>query len=216
MAATAQYAATPKIDNAIATVAESSFSAPTNAVCPFVSGNSGARVDDLNITATGTSVASQLRIYVANGYAGKTIFGISSTTTTATITTETAHGLKIGDLITVQNAFPSVYNAKNVAVTSIPSATTFTYAISSFTGSAVSVGEYTSTDATPTYTFLKDIPISAVTPSNSVSAFNTTLCSKYNPEILPIILPAGYSIRTAISVAQTSGGINTTAKGGKF
>lgn len=133
MASTPQYVASYKIGNGIASVAESSFTTPTNTVTVFTAGANGSRIDDINLTATGISVASQVRLYIYNG---------------------------------------------------------------------------------TTYSFLKDVPVSAVTPSNSLSAFNSALCSQYNPEILPILLPSGYSLRAAVSVAQTSGGINITAKGG--
>jgi hypothetical protein len=37
-----------------------------------------------------------------------------------------------------------------------------------------------------------------------------------NPELLPLILPAGYSLRTTVSTTQTASGINVTVNGGDF
>ncbi len=135
MATTAQYVATPKIGNATATTAESSFTAPTNAVTVFTAGASGSRIDQIHLAATGTTIASQCRLYIYNG---------------------------------------------------------------------------------TTYSFLRDVQISPITPSNTQPAFNTDFSTQYNPELLPIILPTGYSLRVAVSAVQTSGGINVTACGGDF
>lgn len=66
------------------------------------------------------------------------------------------------------------------------------------------------------YRFLKDIPITAVTPSTTQSAFNSSLCTQYNPELLPILLPIGYSLRATLSTAQTTDGVMITAIGGDF
>src|SRR6266478_1821838 len=62
------------------------------------------------------------------------VSGISSTTTTATVTTILAHGLSIGDKLVIQGA-GSHYDGL-VTVASVPSSTTFTYTITSFTGSS--------------------------------------------------------------------------------
>jgi hypothetical protein len=136
MASTAQYVATPKIGSALVNTAESSFTAPTNASAVFTAGASGSRIDQINLAGAGTTIASQVRLYIYDG---------------------------------------------------------------------------------TNYSFLRDVSVSAITPSNSQSAFNSYLCSQTNPEILPILLPTGYSLRVAVSAAQTGGnGIRVTASGGDF
>jgi RHS repeat-associated protein len=62
------------------------------------------------------------------------VSGISSTTTTATVTTIVAHGLSIGDKVWIQGG-GSHYDG-SVTVASVPTSTTFTYTIASFTGSS--------------------------------------------------------------------------------
>ena len=66
------------------------------------------------------------------------------------------------------------------------------------------------------YRFLKDVAISAITPSTTTSAFNSSLCTQYNPELFPILLPTGHSLRATLSTAQTNDGVMITAIGGDF
>ena len=66
------------------------------------------------------------------------------------------------------------------------------------------------------YRFLKDVSVTATTPSTTVTSFNASLCTQYNPELFPILLPTGYSLRAALSTAQTTDGIMITAIGGDF
>jgi hypothetical protein len=54
----------------------------------------------------------------------------------------------------------------------------------------------------------------AVTSSTTAPAFQATLSSNVNSNIMPIILPTGYSLRAAVSVTQT--GLRVTAQGGDF
>jgi hypothetical protein len=54
------------------------------------------------------------------------IISITRSTTTATVTTDGAHGLAIGDAIAIMGADVQGYNL-NTTVASVPSATTFTY-----------------------------------------------------------------------------------------
>jgi len=71
---------------------------------------------------------------------------ISSTTTTATVTTAAPHGLTTSDTIIVANTGVTNYNqATPVAVASVPTSTTFTYTISSTNGSST-VGDIYSTN----------------------------------------------------------------------
>lgn len=220
MALTAQYTETPKIDNAIVTTLDSSLTQPTiaNTGVAFTAGANGSRIDNLMISAVGTTVAGQLRLFVCKGDVGKTITSITSSATTATVTTATAHGLITGDTATVQFCLPMEFNVKAATVT-VLSATTFTYAITNISGvSAVTIGYYSSTRVSTNaqYSLLKEITFPVVTPSATVAAFNQQLTSALNPELLPLILPAGYSLRTTVSTTQTASGINVTVNGGDF
>ena len=65
-----------------------------------------------------------------------------------------------------------------------------------------------------TYFLYVQVPITAVTSSTTATAFQATLSSNGNANILPINLPNGYSLRATTSVAQT--GIRVTAMGGDY
>lgn len=220
MAITAQYSSIPKADSALALTADSSLTQPTisNVATVFTAGNSGSRIDNILVSAVGTTVAGQLRLFIAKGTPGKTITSITSATTTATVTTATAHGLVTGDLVTIQGCSPIEFNVKSVAVTVI-TATTFTYQITSVAGlSADAVGYYSATrlGTSIQYSLLKEITFAVVTPSTTVAAYNLQLSSFMNPELLPLQLPPGYSLRATVSTTQTSSGINVTATGGDY
>jgi hypothetical protein len=220
MAATAQYSATPKVDNALVLTADSSLSQPAvaNTGIVFTAGALGSRIDNILLSAIGTTVAGQLRLFITKGIAGKTISSITSSTTTATVTTATAHGLTTGDLVTIQGCSPIEFNVKSVAI-SVVTSTSFTYQITSVSSaSADVVGYYATTrpDASIKNSLLKEITFGVITPSATTPAFNTQLSSFLNPEILPILLPAGFSLRATVSTTQTSAGINVTAIGGDF
>lgn len=73
--------------------------------------------------------------------AGATISTLVHTTTTATLTTSTAHGLSTGDFITVSGATPSAYNG-TFSITKVD-ATSFTYVMATDPGANASVvGSY--------------------------------------------------------------------------
>ena len=64
------------------------------------------------------------------------------------------------------------------------------------------------------YILWNQVPVIAVTSSTTAPAFAVTLSSNGNPNIMPLILPTGYSLRAAASVTQT--GVRVTAYGGDF
>lgn len=64
------------------------------------------------------------------------------------------------------------------------------------------------------YFLYVQVPVIAITSSTTAVAFNATLSSNGNANILPINLPTGYSLRATTSVAQT--GIRVTALGGDY
>jgi hypothetical protein len=72
---------------------------------------------------------------------GQTISSITNSTTTATLTTASAHGLSTGNFVVVSGASPSAYNGE-YAIT-VTGSTTFTYTMASDpAASASTVGSY--------------------------------------------------------------------------
>lgn len=64
------------------------------------------------------------------------------------------------------------------------------------------------------YILYAQIPVQAVTSSTTVPAFQTSISSNSHPNILPINIPTGYSVRATTSVTQT--GVRVTALGGDY
>jgi hypothetical protein len=64
------------------------------------------------------------------------------------------------------------------------------------------------------YFLYTQVPVLAVTSSTTAPAFQATISSNTNPNILPINLPTGYSLRATTSVTQT--GVRVTALGGDY
>lgn len=58
------------------------------------------------------------------------------------------------------------------------------------------------------------VPVQAITASNTAPAFQATVSSNTNPNILPINLPTGHSLRATTSVVQT--GVRVIALGGDY
>ena len=212
-----QYAATPLIQSGTTTAADASYTAPTNATVGVVAvaPSAGARIDNIDFTTLGTSVAGLVRLWTCEGTPGPVISSITSVTTTATVNTATNHNLITGDLISVQGAFPVEYNVRAVAVT-VVSATSFTYTIVSTGGvAALAVGEFSSTHTAPVYHLLAEFPVVAVTGSSTQRAFNLGLDTQSNSDFMPIVLPGGHSLRTTVSVTQTNA-LRAVARGGSF
>lgn len=65
-----------------------------------------------------------------------------------------------------------------------------------------------------TYILWAQVNVIAVTSSNTSPAFQATLSSNGNSNLMPLTLPTGYSLRATTSVTQT--GVRVTAYGGDF
>jgi hypothetical protein len=65
-----------------------------------------------------------------------------------------------------------------------------------------------------TYFLWTQVPVIAITSSTTAPAFAANLSSNNNSNIMPLLLPTGYSLRATASVAQT--GIRVNACGGDF
>lgn len=64
------------------------------------------------------------------------------------------------------------------------------------------------------YILWQQVPVQAVTSSTTAPAFAAALSSNGNANIMPLIIPTGYSLRATTSVAQT--GLRVNAYGGNF
>lgn len=133
MAATPQYAATPKIGSANLTTADTSLTAPTTVSTIMTAGASGTRIDYIEVQAVATTTASIVNLFIYDG---------------------------------------------------------------------------------STYILYAQVPVVAVTSSTTAPAFQAALSSNVNANIMPLILPTGYSLRATVSVTQT--GVRVTAMGGDF
>jgi len=216
MSSSAQYAATPVVGSGVVVTADTSRTAPSTVAFILSGGTSGARVDRVNIVAIGTTTASVVRLFLVEGFVGATISSITFSTTTATVTTSTAHGLSTGFKITIDGVLPFDYNVKNTAIT-VTGTTTFTYTMSTTpTSNALSTGAYVYTTASPTHTLLSETLVGAVTPSSTVAVASNSVSSQTNASVFPVLLPPGWTLRATIHDTQAGGGLNVIASGGRF
>jgi len=220
MSNSAQYAITPKMGFGAVTTGDTSRTAPTagNVAYVYPSGASGSRIDHINFEGIGTTTASMIRLFLVPGFVGPAISSITFVGTTATVTTSQNHGLSNGALVTIQFVTPFNYNVTNVAIT-VTGLNTFTYTMASTpTISAVVVPSFfIYTTATPTYQLWQEVTLTAVTPSSTIQVFSAGgLSSSSNQGIMPLWLPAGYSLRATVNDTQTASGVNVFANGGDF
>ena len=211
MASAAIYAATPQNGVGLVSTADTSRTAPTTFSFIYTAGSNGGRVDRLDMCGIGATVLSTLRLFLVPGTAGVAISSITFSTTTATVTTASNHGLSTGAKVTVKGALPNDYNVSHVAIT-VLTGTTFTYTMGTTpTTNAVAVGTYTSTVASPTFSLLAERPVAAITPSNTVAIYSDSLTTQANNNLMPIVLQPGWAIAATINDTQTSSGINVVA-----
>lgn len=168
-----------------------------------------SRVDRATFTATGTTTAGMLRLFVTKGVPGEAIASISFSTTTATLMTSAAHGRKTGDRLTVMGALPDEYNVTDVTLT-VLSPTSFTYVMASApTMNALTLGNYSATTATAESRLVGELPVTAFVPTGTQQAFNTwkTSTAFMDAGLFPLILPAGYSLRVSTHNAESFDGV---------
>ena len=67
MATTPNFASTPRCSSVAISIADTSRTAPTNVGTLFTAGASGSRIDEIDITAAGTSTANIVRIFIFDG-----------------------------------------------------------------------------------------------------------------------------------------------------
>lgn len=67
MATAPNFAATPRYGGVSISSADTSRTAPTNVGTVFTAGSSGSRIDEVTITAAGTSTANVVRLFIYTG-----------------------------------------------------------------------------------------------------------------------------------------------------
>jgi len=89
------------------------------------------------------------------GHEPVAIATLANATTTATVTTAHPHQFKVGQLVTVRGATDANFNVTNVAIATVPSATTFTYVMAGTPAATTIVSSQSTTvlvDATKNWT----------------------------------------------------------------
>lgn len=215
MTTTAQYASLPKNGGAQVSVANANRDGTGAVGVVLTAGASGARIDALAVKATGTTTAGMLRFFLAKGRAGGAIATMTFVGTTATVTTELAHGLTTGDLVTVQGALPDDYNVVDAAVT-VTGALTYTFVMATTpTTAATVVGSFSTSVAVPVTRLYREIAVTAAVPSAIVATFETYMMTgnAVDKGFMPLILQPGWSLRVATEKAETFN-ITPTVAGG--
>ena len=94
-----------------------------------------------------SGIASNAAATVA-GHQPVAIASLANVTTTATVTTAHTHQFKVGDLVTVVGATDANFNVTNVAIATVPSATTFTYTMAGTPAATTITGSQSTTTLT--------------------------------------------------------------------
>ena len=137
------------------------------------------------------------------GITGVTISSLSYSTTTATLTTSSAHGLSTGAIVVVSGATPSAYNG--TFTITVTSSTAFTYVMATNPGANASpVGSYT-------YGAWTSIGGGA-TGGGTDSIFNL------NGQVITTsyTIPSGYNANTTGTVTINSGVVVTVSTGSRW
>lgn len=87
------------------------------------------------MAGTAGYMISILDAFLVNGFNSKNVSSISVTSNVATVTTSTAHGYEIGNIIVFSGANESIFNDE-FEIISIPSTTTFTFSVTTALTSA--------------------------------------------------------------------------------
>lgn len=64
------------------------------------------------------------------------------------------------------------------------------------------------------YILWQQVPVTAITTGATTPSYVANLSSNTNANIMPLVLPTGYSLRATTTVTQTS--VRVTANGGDF
>jgi len=209
MSTSAQYASIPR--NGMVTISAANTGRDGTGTLGVVvtapaTAADGTRIDRLQIQAGGTTTANVVRLFITQGLPGQTISSITGSATTATVTTAAPHGLTTGNLLTLQFAFPNDYNVTGVSLT-VTGASTFQYTMATTPTvlAASTIGNYSTTPATPVTRLWRELIVPVVVPSTTVAAFSVTLSTASGADIgyMPLVLQAGYSLRASTNNAET-------------
>lgn len=168
-----QYGSVPHVGIGQVTTGDPSRTNPSNFATVMTAGQNGSRIDRINMTGIGSTLASIIRLFLVPGNIGAPIVSITFSGTTATVTTATPHGLVAGQTVTLRGNFPRVYDADNAAVTIINS-TQFSYTLASTPAmNASMLGYLTIIPASPNWNLWQEVALSAVSPPASASFLAT-------------------------------------------
>lgn len=200
----ANYAATVRNGLAQLSLANTNRDGTGTLVSLVVAGQLGTRVDRVQFQATGTTTAGMLRLFRTRGNAGTPIATLTSSTTTCTVTTTVPHGRSNGELLYMMDCFPQEYNGRALVIT-VTSPTQFTYTVPTAptTTAASTVGYYITTAASPISYLWREIPVTAITPSGTVSAWSSYAASATDFGYLPLQLAYGWLLQVATNNAET-------------
>lgn len=119
----------------------------------FTGGNAGVLIHNID-SSTPTfgreqdwGIARNASASVA-GHQPVALSGLSYSGVNATVTTAHAHQFKVGDLITVRGATDANFNVTSVAITSVPSATSFSYVMAATPSLSTITGSQSTTTLT--------------------------------------------------------------------
>lgn len=221
MSTQAQYAAKPKAGFVTFNTANTNRDG-TGAIAVLVTATptkgESTRIDRIITEATVSTTAGMVRYYIAKGRPGEIISSITFVGSTATLTTATPHGLSTGMRATLQGVLPDEYNVTDVAIT-VTGGSIFTYTM----GTAPTINAtlpfasqpvgYSTTPATPIVALWREIPVSVINASGTVACFTAGMASNSlnDASYLPMVLPAGWSLRVSTNNAET---FNAHADGG--
>jgi hypothetical protein len=108
MATTPAFAATPRCAIGQVTTAETSRTAPTTVVTVMTAGANGSRIDSVQITATGTTTAGVIRLWIYDG----TNYRLFSETLVTAITPSTTLGVFSANLSFNTFLLPNGYSLR--------------------------------------------------------------------------------------------------------
>lgn len=180
MTTNAQYASIPKIGKVKISTANPNRDG-TGAMGVLYTGapayQSGSRLDKLQVQALGDTTTGMLRLFLVKGAPGMPISSITFSGTTATVTTTGNHNLVTGDLVTLQNVMPDLYNQVNTAIT-VTGPAVFTFVLPSIpTTNATTAGAFSYIKAAEVPDLWREIGVTAATVAARALAsitFSTT------------------------------------------
>lgn len=163
-----------------------------------------SRIHQILLQAQGNVTNGMLRLFIVKGRPGVTISSITFSGTTATVTTVEDHKLTTGDRVTFRDCLPEVYNVTDTPVT-VSTAKVFTMIVGSVPAIAASeLGGYIFTPATLQIASYREVMVTLTNVTATTPAWSAVMSAVQlnDAGYLPLILPAGYSLRIATHNAE--------------